>query len=130
MPRPSNPEIRLKLRKQAIDYVLTHGLADLSLRPMAKALKTNARMLVYHFGSREGLMREILVGLRQQEDAHISAWFQRGKKPRNMAAFLHWYWRRISSTKARPAVLLIFELYAMALRDPDAYSGVLADPLA
>jgi AcrR family transcriptional regulator len=130
MARPSNPEIGSKLREQAIDYVLAHGLSDLSLRPLAKALKTNARMLVYHFGSREGLMREILAGLREREDARIRGWFQRGKKPRNMAEFLHWYWRRLSSPKARPAIILVFELYALALRDPKAYPGVLTDPLA
>ena len=129
MARPSNPDIRVNLREQAIDYVLSHGFAALSLRPLAKALKTNARMLVYRFGSREGLMREILAGLREREDARIRAWFRRGKEPRTLSDFLRWYWRRLSAPQARPAVLLIFELYAMALRDPQAYPGVLTDPL-
>jgi AcrR family transcriptional regulator len=130
MARPSNPDIRDRLREKAIDYVLTHGIADLSLRPLAKALKTNARMLVYHFGSREGLMREILAGLREREDARIRAWFRRRKKPRTLSDFLHWYWRRVSAPQARPAVLLVFELYALALRDPRTYPGVLTSPLA
>jgi AcrR family transcriptional regulator len=130
MSRPSNPEIRTKLREQAIDYVLSHGFAALSLRPLAKALKTNARMLVYHFGSREGLMREILAGLREREDVRIQAWFRSGRKPRALSDFLRWYWRRLSAPQARPAVLLIFELYALALRDPQAYPGVLTAPLA
>ena len=82
MARPSNPEIRTRLRDQAVDYVLSHGIADLALRPLAKSLKTNARMLVYHFGSREGLMREILAGLREREDARIRTWFGNRKKPR------------------------------------------------
>jgi AcrR family transcriptional regulator len=129
MARPSNPEIRAKLREQAIDYVLSHGFAALSLRTLAKALKTNARMVVYHFGSREGLMREILAGLREREDARIQAWFRSGKKPRTLSDFLRWYWRRLSAPQARPAALLIFELYALALRDPQAYPGVLTDPL-
>jgi len=129
MARPSNPEIRVKLREQAIDYVLSHGFAALSLRPLAKALKTNARMLVYHFGSREGVMREILAGLREREDARIQAWFRSGKKSRALPGFLRWYWRRLSAPQARPAVLLVFELYALALRDPQAYPGVLTDPL-
>ena len=129
MARPSNPEIRVKLREQAIDYVLSRGFAALSLRPLAKALKTNARMLVYHFGSREGVMREILAGLREREDARIQAWFRSGKKPRTLPGFLRWYWRRLSAPQARPAVLLVFELYALALRDPQAYPGVLTDPL-
>ena len=129
MARPSNPEIRARLREKAIDYVVAHGFAALSLRPLAKALHTNARMLVYHFGSREGLMREILTGLREREDARIRRWFRAGKNPRTLSEFLHWYWRRLSARQDRPAALLIFELYALALRDPQAYPGVLSDPL-
>jgi len=131
MARPSNPAIRAKLREGAVDYVLSRGVGDLALRPLAKALKTNARMLVYHFGSREGLMREILTGLREREDAHIQSWFQTsGKKPRRLPDFLRWYWARLSAPDARPAVRLIFELYALALRNPQEYPGVLEDPLA
>ncbi len=130
MARPPNPSIRARLRDQAVDYVLSHGVADLALRPLAKALKTSARMLVYHFGSREGLMREILSRLREREDARIQAWFQSGEKPRTLPEFLSWYWNRLSTLRARPAVRLIFELYALALRNPRAYRGVLEDPLA
>ncbi len=88
MARPQNPQIRTKLRNQAIDYVLSHGLGDLTLRPLAKALKTNARMLVYHFGSREGLMREVLKGLREREDDRILSWFRSGKIASNSSAVL------------------------------------------
>jgi AcrR family transcriptional regulator len=76
MAGPSNAAIRARLREQAVDYVLSHGVADLALRPLAKVLKTNARMLIYHFGSREGLMSHILAGLREREDARIQTWFQ------------------------------------------------------
>ena len=109
---------------------MKHGFAAATLRPMAKELKTNARMLVYHFGSREGLMREVLTGLRLREDEVIRQWFLRRKTPPTLAAFLRWYWRRMSAPEARPAMLLIFELYALALRDPEAYPGVLTDPIA
>jgi len=129
MARPPDPRIRASLRDQAVDYVLTHGIADLALRPLAKALNTNARMLVYHFGSREGLMREVLTGLREREDAQIQAWLTRGDKSRTLAQFLRWYWRRVSVPEARPAARLIFELYALALRSPRDYPGVLEAPL-
>jgi AcrR family transcriptional regulator len=51
---------------------MTHGIGDLALRPLAKALKTNARMLIYHFGSREELLREILAGLRDRESGRVA----------------------------------------------------------
>src|SRR5215472_69012 len=131
--RPSNPEIRARLREGAIDYVMQHGFAGVSLRPMAKKLGTNARMMVYHFGSREALMREVLMGIREREDALIRGWFeqhQKRKTPPNLAEFLRWYWQRMGAPEARPTALLIFELYALALRDPAAYPGVLPDPIA
>lgn len=130
MARPPNPRIRAQLRDQAVDYVLSHGMADLALRPLAKALKTNARMLIYHFGSREGLMREILTGIRERGDARIQAWFQSGEKPRTVPQFLRWYWKRMNAPQVRPAIRLIFELYALALRNPREYPGVLEDPIA
>ena len=130
MARPPNPGIREGLRNQAVDYVLAYGFGDLALRPLAKALKTNARMLVYHFGSREGLMREILMGLRERGDTLIRVWFEAGKKPRTLSEFLRWYWQWMSAPRAQPAVRLIFELYALALRNPRDYPGVLEAPLA
>ncbi len=129
MARPPEPHIRARLRHQAVDYVLSHGFRDLTLRPLAQALKTNARMLVYHFGSREGLMREILFGLRALGDAQIRAWFEGPEQSSTLSDFLRWYWKRMSVPEAQPAVRLIFELYGLALRRPKDYPGVLEDPL-
>jgi AcrR family transcriptional regulator len=130
MARPVDPGIRAKLRDQAVLYVMTHGIGDLSLRPLAQALKTNARMLIYHFGSREGLMREILAGLRERESGQVERWMKSTRKPRTMPEFLRWYWRRVSAPQARSAIRLVFELYALALRNPRDYPGVLEEPLA
>jgi len=130
MARPPNPGIRASLCDRAVDYVLSHGVGDLTLRPLARVLKTSARMLVYHFGSREGLMREILIRAREREDARIEAWFQSGENPRTMRQFLRWFWQRWTAPQLRPAIRLLFELYALALRNPRAYPGVLEDPLA
>ena len=87
-------------------------------------------MLVYHFGSREGLMREILMRARERENARIEAWFHAGGKPRTLPQFLRWYWKCWSAPRFRPGIRLIFELYALALRNPREYPGVLEDPIA
>jgi len=129
MPRPSDPEIRARLREQAVDYVVSHGAANLTLRPLAKALKTNARMLMYHFGSREGLMREILAGLRERGEALFQEWFAKAKTPPTLTEFLLEYWQRMSDPRMRAVIRLVFELYALALRDPRSYPGVLTDPV-
>ena len=130
MGRLSNPQTRERLLDQAVDYVLSQGVGDLTLRPLAKALRTNARMLIYHFGSREGLMREILARLREREDARVQAWFRANKKRHTLPEFLRWLWQRLSAPEARSAERLTLELYTLALRHPHDYPGVLEDPLA
>ena len=44
----------------ATDYVLEHGLVGLSLRPLAAALGTSDRMLLYHFEDKDDLVVTIL----------------------------------------------------------------------
>jgi AcrR family transcriptional regulator len=45
-----------ELLEQATDHVLEHGLIGLTLRPLAAAIGTSDRMLIYHFGSRDALV--------------------------------------------------------------------------
>jgi len=44
-------------------HVLEHGLNTASLRPLARAAGTSDRMLIYHFGSKDGLVAELLTFL-------------------------------------------------------------------
>jgi AcrR family transcriptional regulator len=129
MARLANPRIRERLLDQAVDYVLAQGVGDLTLRPLAKALRTNARMLIYHFGSRERLMREILMRLRDREDARVKAWFRANKRRHTLPKFLRWLWQRVSAPSTRSAERLTLELYTLALRHPRDYPGVIEDPL-
>ena len=41
-------------------FVLENGLSAASLRPLAKAAGTSDRMLIYHFGSKERLIEDLL----------------------------------------------------------------------
>jgi AcrR family transcriptional regulator len=51
---------RDELLESAADYVLQHGLIGMSLRPLAAALGTSDRMLLYHFTSRDQLVTSIV----------------------------------------------------------------------
>lgn len=42
------------------DYVLENGLKAASLRPLAKAAGTSDRMLIYHFGTKDELITQLL----------------------------------------------------------------------
>jgi AcrR family transcriptional regulator len=51
---------RDELANAATDYALEHGLIGLSLRPLAEALGTSDRMLLYHFRDKDDLLATIL----------------------------------------------------------------------
>ena len=61
---------RNELRDNALNYFLEHGLAELSLRPLAENIGTSARLLIYHFESKEALYRVVF-------DAAVADWFGR-----------------------------------------------------
>lgn len=44
-------------------HVLDHGLTLASLRPLAQAAGTSDRMLIYHFGTKDALVAELLAKL-------------------------------------------------------------------
>jgi AcrR family transcriptional regulator len=54
------PTRREELAEAATDYALENGLIGLSLRPLAEALDTSDRMLLYHFQDKDDLVAAIL----------------------------------------------------------------------
>ncbi|MEU4313291.1 TetR/AcrR family transcriptional regulator [Nocardia sp. NPDC024068] len=60
MARPLDHAKRAELLDAVVRYIAEHGLADLSLRPLAAALGTSSRMLIYYFGTKEELLVQAL----------------------------------------------------------------------
>src|SRR3954453_16489708 len=66
MGRRPQPEIREHLLDACTSYALERGLPD-RMGPFATAAGTSTRMLVYHFGTRDRLLREVLARPRQRQ---------------------------------------------------------------
>src|SRR3954471_1088912 len=64
--RRREPQIKQRLLDACTDYALEHGLPD-RLGPLAVSAGTSSRMLIYHFETRDGLLREILGQARQRQ---------------------------------------------------------------
>jgi AcrR family transcriptional regulator len=62
-----------ELRTKALEYLLEHGVADLSLRPLASEIGTSARLLIYHFESKDGLIRAVMEEARLRAQQSFSA---------------------------------------------------------
>src|SRR5918912_51900 len=72
MARPPDPDRRARTLARAADYVLEHGLEGVSLRPLAAALGTSTRILLYDFGSKERLLDEVLAEIRRRLAERLS----------------------------------------------------------
>lgn len=119
---PSNR--RAELLDGACRYVLDHPIGTVSLRPLAAALGTSDRMLVYHFGSREGLLTAVLDRFGDQLQALLAAAMAEERiAPRD--AFL-----TLVTTMADPradAILrLWFEMCGLAARRVDPFVAEVA----
>jgi AcrR family transcriptional regulator len=62
---------RAELLERTYRYVIEHGRAELSLRPLAQAVGSSPRVLLYLFGSKEGLIRALLAQARTDELAFL-----------------------------------------------------------
>ena len=117
MGRPPNPEARAALLHQAAAYVLQHGLNGLSLRPLASALGVSARLLLYHFGSKEHLVTEVLATVATQQQILLGS-LEAGTDP--LARF-DALWERLTSPEFMPFLRSLFEVELRAMDGDGAY---------
>jgi AcrR family transcriptional regulator len=106
---------RERLLAAAMEHVAQHGVGDLSLRGLAAALGTSHRMLIYHFGSREGLLIEVIRAVEAQQRAALAQMLLEdpGAAP---ADTMRRMWRRVADPALWPNERLFFEVYAQALQ--------------
>ena len=101
----------------AVTHVAEHGVGDLTLRGLATALGTSHRMLIYHFGSRDGLLVAIAAEVERHQREALADLDVTGAPAEVMRAM----WDRLSDPALWPFERLFFELYARALQgDPGA----------
>jgi len=121
MARPPDPKRRQELLDGAVDYVVANGISDLSLRPLALALGTQAPVLLHHFGTKEQLVQELLGRVRDRLRA-----LGRSAEAETYRSGLGAVWIWLSHPDQGPLMRLFFEAYGLALRHPDRYSDFLS----
>ena len=114
----SASQARERLLAAAVGHALDAGIADLSLRQLAAAIGTSHRMLLYHFGSREGLLVAVTQAVEDQQRAAVLG---SGITPQDARRT----WQRLSDPQLWPQERLFFELYAYALRGRPGTEGFL-----
>jgi AcrR family transcriptional regulator len=108
----------------AIAYLADRGIADLSLRPLAAATGTSARLLIYHFGSKERLLAEVLTALQSRlRDSFSEVLAARGGEQGE--APIRTFWKWATSRRNFASLKLLYELQILAAQNPASYARYL-----
>ncbi len=123
MTRTVDLERRNELLGRVSSYVAEHGLAGLSLRPLAEAVGASPRTLLYHFGSKEGIVTAVLRAVRARQLAVFDR--MRRSEVTTPGAICRAAWAYMTDPSIGPLLRLFFETYALALRNPERFPGFL-----
>jgi AcrR family transcriptional regulator len=123
--RTADPTRRAALLDRVVDYVRRHGVGSLSLRPLAKAVDSSPRVLLYYFGSKEELIVEALRSMRDRQKVEFARLNELGGATPTSACKA--VWDVMSSPSGRRAFATFVDIYALALQDPAKLPGFLED---
>lgn len=132
MGRPADLRKRADLLRRVREYVIRNGLADLSLRPLAKALGTSDRMLLYYFGSKDRLIAQALAQdegrpvllLRQALDSRGAPQDAAG-----LRRIVEDLWNQFTAPERREVLPLTFEVMTASVLHPSRYGPVMRNVL-
>jgi AcrR family transcriptional regulator len=115
---PSPSPRKLELLEAAYGYVLAHGLADLSLRPLAAAIGSSPRVLLFLFGSKDGLIQALLARARADELSMLENLSQ-DRPVTDLAGAALEIWTWLSDPAHRSLLVLWVEGYSRSLVEPE-----------
>ena len=115
--RESSPR-QLELLELAYEYVLQHGLTSFSLRPLAQAIGSSPRVLLFLFGSKEGLVHALLGRARSSQLEILNQMPPTGSA-NDFASVVRGVWRWLHAKQHRSMLGLWMETYARSLVEPD-----------
>jgi AcrR family transcriptional regulator len=100
---------REDLLQRIVADVAANGLGDRSLRELAAAVHSSHRMLLYHFGSRDGLVAAVVELVEADQRRVLAELAATASGPAELVRAL---WQRVSAPEVRPFVRLFFETVA------------------
>lgn len=115
-----------QLLELAYTYALDHGLVDISLRPLAAAIGSSPRVLLFLFGSKDGLVRALLARARRDELAMLEA-VRHDHPDIDLAGAAERVWEWLSGPQHRPLLTLWVEGYGRSLTEPRGPWGGFAE---
>lgn len=118
------PTRKEELLEDLIAYLVRHGVADVSLRPMAAAVGTSARLLIFHFRSKERLLGEVLEAMQARLQRSLGELMTAESVPGRPAALrLLWDWALKDANFVQLRVM--YQLNVLAVQDHKTYGKYL-----
>ncbi len=123
----AGPRARQRLLDSVIEHFTAEGLANQSLRRIAEAIGSSHRMLLYHFGSKDGLLLEVVREVESRTQVRLEALGEDAVGQTDQLI------RRIWAYLADPALgdfeRLFFALYGRALQGDESVRPLLKDDI-
>ena len=119
MARTPDLERRRELLHALFDEFAANGIGDRSLRDVAAAVGTSHRMLLHHFGSREGLLIAIVEEAERRQMALVP------DLPVNPADGFAAMWSNLRRPELRQLERLFFECYSRAAQGEKPFARMI-----
>lgn len=104
MARLVDVDRRVGLLDGVVRYLAEHGLANVSLRPLAESLGVSVNALVHHFGSKDDLIVAALRRSERVQQAIEDRWLER-QPGMSQADLLRAWWRWITASPQNLAMV-------------------------
>jgi AcrR family transcriptional regulator len=112
---------RVELLGGIVDDLLTNGAADLSLRPLAERVGSSARLLIYHFDSKEQLVAAALAEVREHIGASLHDRATQAR-PQTLRDLITMVWEWATEAPNQRYFRLLFEVDGLAMFDRLSFS--------
>jgi AcrR family transcriptional regulator len=115
------------LLDRVVDHFIADGLGDMSLRKIAGAIGTSHRMLLYHFGSKSGLLVEVVRAVEARARAQLGT--IAGSVGHETDQVVRDVWRFLAEPALGDFERLFFALYGRALQGDELVRPLLAESI-
>jgi len=130
--RRRGAEAAAPARQRLLDAVVAHftadGLADQSLRRIAEAIGSSHRMLLYHFGSKDGLLLAVVRQVEARTQSRLAALGEDALGETDV--LIRRMWTYLSDPSLGDFERLFFALYGRALQGDTEIRALLDDDIS
>jgi len=118
-------ETKQRMLAATMQYLRENGLGDFTLRQLAERLGTSHRLLIYHFGTKEGLLVAVVEEIEREQQSWLMSLSERDM---TLMQLMQLAWERTCDPQLDSHLRLFVEVYGHALQGR-AHTAPLLDTL-